>query len=176
MPKLDERVLLAALAIGAVLLLVVANAARRLLLRFRIQARSARAFRGEARAADLLERAGYAIVARQLASSWAVSVDGERVEIGVRADYLVEQGGRRFVAEVKTGRAGTRIEHAPTRRQLLEYRFAFDVDGVLLVDAESDTVHEVVFAIGAPSGPRLGWLALGAIAIAAVAWIVVSRP
>ena len=58
----------------------------------------------------------------------------------LRADLLVTRNGRRYVAEVKTGRTAPRLDCAATRRQLLEYRIAFGVDGVLLVDAESDCV------------------------------------
>jgi hypothetical protein len=67
------------------------------------------------------------------------------------------------VAEVKTGRWAPRLETAATRRQLLEYRFAFDVDGVLLVDADADRVSSIEFG-GATAARRgqsvvsLGWL------------------
>ena len=65
--------------------------------------------------------------------------------IVVRADLLVSRGARRFVAEVKTGARAPRIETAATRRQLLEYAVAYDVDGVLLVDMEEHTISEVEF-------------------------------
>ncbi len=122
----------------------------------------------------LLRELGYTIVGRQVAVSYGVQIDGEPVSVGLRADYLVAHGPRRYVAEVKTGRLAPRIDTPATRRQLLEYRVAFDVDGVLLVDAESRRVRSVVFPLpagaaaaspyGAPSrgswrrswGPRRG--------------------
>jgi hypothetical protein len=64
------------------------------------------------------------------------------VTFGLRADYLVAREGRRYVA-VKTGRLAPRLSHAPTRRQLLEYGAAFDVQGVLLVDADAESVTHV---------------------------------
>lgn len=121
------------------------------LTRHAFRARCAHATRGEARAEGLLSGRGYEILGRQATGSWTVRVDGSDVPVEVRADYLVERGGRRFVAEVKTGHAAPRIQSSATRRQLLEYRFAFEVDGVLLVDAEADTVREVVFPL--PSTP-----------------------
>lgn len=118
-----------------------------------LRERAAHAAHGEARAEDLLRAAGYAIVARQAMGSWTVHADGAPLAIDLRADYLVSQGRRRFVAEVKTGRWAPRLETAATRRQLLEYRFAFDVDGVLLVDADADRVSSIEFG-GATVGQR----------------------
>lgn len=51
---------------------------------------------------------------------------------------------------MKTGKLAPRLDHAATRRQLLEYRVAFGVDGVLLVDAEAERVTVVELgALGA---------------------------
>jgi len=98
-------------------------------------ARSARAADGEHGASALLER--------QVPGSWTVRADGEPVTFGLRADYLVARKGRRYIAEVKTGRLAPRLSHGPTRRQLLEYRAAFDVHGVILVDADAETITHV---------------------------------
>ena len=77
--------------------------------------------------------------------TYDVFVDDEAHSVTIRADYVVFKDGARYVAEVKTGRTATRIDSAATRRQLLEYRHAFDVDGVLLVDADSGTIHSIGF-------------------------------
>ena len=107
------------------------------------QARSLRAVDGELEAVALLEREGYAILERQVPGSWTVRADGEDVTFGLRADYLVAHEGRRYIAEVKTGRLAPRLSHGPTRRQLLEYSAAFDVHGVVLVDADVATITHV---------------------------------
>ncbi|NOU32782.1 MAG: hypothetical protein HOO96_33165, partial [Polyangiaceae bacterium] len=106
----------------------------------RARARGARAVWGEARAVELLADAGYAVVDAQVRRRWLLSVDGEDFPVDLRADYLAEKEGALFVAEVKTGGAAPQLSTAATRRQLLEYRVAFDVDGVLLVDAEAGRV------------------------------------
>ncbi len=106
-------------------------------------ARSARAAEGEVDAGALLEEAGYRVLARQVAGSWTVEADGEPQTFGLRADYLVDRAGRRYIAEVKTGRRATRLSNGATRRQLLEYWAAFEVDGVLLVDADLEAITEV---------------------------------
>jgi len=132
--------------------------------RWALRARARRGAAGETAAESLLADRGYEVEARQSSGAWTVRVDGVEHDIALRADLLVRRGGRRLVADVKTGRLAPRIESAATRRQLLEYRLAFDVDGVLLVDAESGQVQEVEFAL--PRRPpswdlRLLWLALG---------------
>lgn len=165
---IPPELLVAALAVA--LLLVAVQSARLALTRWlprrRIEAARAAGADGEARAEPLLRELGYAIVARQAPTTYELSVDGEPCVVALRADFLVERGGRRFVAEVKTGRAAPRVETPATRRQLLEYRVAFDVDGVLLVDVDAGRVH----ALGFPAPPPVAeagiawllWLALGA--------------
>jgi hypothetical protein len=101
--------------------------------------------------ARIASRAPFTIVARQARTSWAPLVDGEPHETELRADYLVEARGERFVAEVKTGDEAPRLETAATRRQLLEYHVAFAVDGVLLVCPELGTIHRVEFPAPEPA-------------------------
>src|SRR5262249_39961800 len=120
-----------------------------------------RAAAGEERAEKLLRKAGYRVEARQATRRWAVLVDGAPHEVTLRADFVVARGRRRFVAEVKTGDDAPEIAAPATRRQLLEYRCAFGVDGVLLVDAEERRVHAVDFALPTPrSSLRTAYVAL----------------
>lgn len=129
--------------------------------------RAARAQRAELDAAALLEASGFVVLARQQRQRWALEVDGRALEFTLIADYLVERGGRRWVAEVKTGERALDLRHGPTRRQLLEYQQAFGVAGVLLVDAEGETLQRVSFveprvaAAGAPRPSRLVVFAAG---------------
>ncbi len=113
---------------------------------WKARARTRRATAGEVRAEAIVARAGYEVLARQVPGRWTVHADGEPMEVALRADLLVSRNGRRYVAEVKTGRVAPKLDCAATRRQLLEYRVAFGVDGVLLVDAESNRV--VVVELG----------------------------
>ncbi len=115
--------------------------------------RARRAMAGEDGAAELLRSAGFTIVGRQVTTWWSPRVDGEPCEVEVRADYLVEADGEVLVAEVKTGEAAPKFETAATRRQLLEYHVAFDVDAVLLVCPERGAIHRVEFALKR-SSPR----------------------
>jgi hypothetical protein len=136
---------------------------------------------GELRAEALLRDMGFAILGRQVQGGYALGVDGASIAVDVRADYVVAARGRRYVAEVKTGVFAPRIETAATRRQLLEYRIAFaalDIDGVLLVDADTDRVRLVEFPLPPAPGDRsriagLLWLSLGA-AVGALAMLAFS--
>ena len=164
-----------ALAVAVALVQSARLAYARWLPRRRLEVARAAGADGERRAEPLLERLGYAIVARQAPTSYDVAVDGEWVAVALRADFLVERDGRRFVAEVKTGRVAPRLDTPATRRQLLEYRFAFDVDGVLLVDVDAGRVRALEFPSPSPRRPDahpgwLLWLALGgALGVAATA-------
>ena len=111
----------------------------------RAKKRAKRAVRGEAKAARLLIANGYAIEDSQARDEALVRIDGALTRFEVRADYIVTRGGRRWVAEVKTGDIVTRLAHGPTRRQLLEYTMAFDAHGVLLVTPEDGQIREVAF-------------------------------
>jgi hypothetical protein len=143
----DPR-LAALLAAAAVLLLVLAIAwLRRRAAHSRAVARGRRATAGERAALDLLIDAGYRIDATQLCTEWTFWCDGEPVTVELRCDALVSRGGRRLVAEVKTGERAPSLTTAATRRQLLEYAVAYRADGVLLVDPEAGAIHEIDFAI-----------------------------
>jgi hypothetical protein len=150
--------LAAAVVFGALL--------RSALASYRARGRVARARRGERDAESLLEELGFAIEARQSAGTIDAVVDGERVRARVRCDLVVARGGRRWVAEVKTGALATRVEHPPV-----------DVDGVLLVDAELGRVRTIAFPALAARGTARAWAwaIAGAALGAAIAAIALSR-
>lgn len=122
-------------------------ASQSLRMRHRLLRQSERAAQGERQAAVLLEEAGYRITASQASHHWSVFRGDEEYRLLLRADYLVERGDLRFVAEVKTGELATELTSAATRRQLLEYYCAFAVDGVLLVDPQDRRIDVVHFTL-----------------------------
>lgn len=180
MAATDIPWLVAALALAATLVQTGRLAWLRRAPGRRQRARLRRALRGEREAEQLLEARGFVIEARQAPTELVIHLDGAPVTVGVRVDLLVRRGSERYVAEVKTGKLAPRIQHAATRRQLLEYALAFDVDGVLLVDAEAGLVQRVEFpTAGAPTstgdgaaGRLLGWLVAAALGAAAAAFLL----
>ncbi len=168
----------ATVALGLLALLLVLQTLRLAFVRARPRWRIARhrrlGARGERAARVFLQQEGYRIDEEQLVGRYSISVDGALQKVDLRADYLVSRGGKHYVAEVKSGATSGRIETASTRRQLLEYRIAFPVDGVLLVDMSRRRIVEIEL-LSAPSStepPRLSpfmlvgfCAALGAVAL-----------
>ncbi len=136
----------------ALVCLLAARALGRRRSRSLARRRWARAAAGEALAEDLLAERGFAIVLRQAGLVWSIECDGEPHPVELRADLLVERDGRRYVAEVKTGASAPLLTNAATRRQLLEYCVAYQVDSVLLVDVEAQAVREVTFRFSGDPG------------------------
>ncbi|MEM1029715.1 MAG: hypothetical protein AAF928_08925 [Myxococcota bacterium] len=104
----------------------------------------------ERAASRLLRAYGYEVERVQPRRTFQFLVDGIATHVELRADLLVRRGDERLVADVKTGIVAPRLTHAPTRRQLLEYRIAYGVDGVLLVDMENRKIRRVDFLELAP--------------------------
>ena len=175
-----------ALVVTAVLGLVVLGAlleawVRGVRTRWAARAAAKRGLKGERDAEKLLKKLGYTLIAKQVPASYGVLVDAELATFQLTADLIVEQAGKRFVAEVKTGKA-IKLDHAETRRQLLEYQLAFGVDSMLLVDMENRRVHTVRFplpkrasAVATAKRMTLRWAAVALIA-GSVAWLASSRP
>lgn len=101
--------------------------------------------RGEIRAKKLLLANGYRILETQTTKALTFLVDGQKVTTHLRADFLLERRGRRYVADAKAGEKAPSPTNAATRRQLLEYATAYDVDGVLLIDASGGNILNVEF-------------------------------
>lgn len=96
-------------------------------------------------AITFLERCGFKLEDVQARTTWPVHVDGERVDVEIIADLIVSKKRRRYIAEVKSTTRVARIQFGPTRRQLLEYRLAFGIDSILLVDMEKLEISEIEF-------------------------------
>ena len=101
--------------------------------------------RGEDIALALLERAGFEIVSTQAGATISVEVDNVTETYRVRADAIVRKQGREFLVEMKGTSTSADIGNRQTRRQLLEYAVAFEVDECLLVNAEDETIQIVRF-------------------------------
>ncbi len=100
--------------------------------------------KAEKKGRKILERAGYRIVSVQPEVMTRYYVDGNPVKYKIKTDYLVKKGLAYYAAEVKSGGA-VEFNNINTRRQLLEYDFNYRVKGLLLVDADSRTIHAVNF-------------------------------
>ena len=170
-----QKWLVVALAFACSLVLLQAAwfSLSRALRRRRMLARIERGAEGEREAAEYMQNAGFTVLGAQVASSYVLLVNDEPQPVELRADLIVEKRSRRFVVEVKTGRVAPRLDTASTRRQLLEYQLAFDVDGVLLFDADSATLRSVEFP--EPRKRRAkstGLVLVAALAVAVLAYVL----
>ncbi len=146
---------------GVVAAALVAAVLSKQLRKWRLQ-RMFRVARGaEKQALGLAVRAGYRVLDDQVRGMTTMTVDGETVEIELRADLLLKKGAKTYVAEVKSGRQAPDPTGRRTRRQLLEYACAFRVDGILLFDMAAEKIHRIGFP--RVRGPRR--LALGRTAL-----------
>jgi hypothetical protein len=141
------------------------------------RARQARGKRGELRAEAVLRAAGYAIIARQERKAYRLLADACEVPVGLAVDFIVSRDGEELVAEVKTGAAAS-LNHAETRRQLLEYQLASGSARVLLVDPEQEVITEVCFpfATAMTASHGLGQLGQGDGATAQSSGEVLASP
>lgn len=158
-------------------LLIIATLVRRIVRSISAKWRARRVLRSEASAGSLLRARGFSIVAKNTQHTWQFSVDGEPTTVALRPDFVVEKGGRRWVADAKSGTRAPDILFPPTRRQLLEYAHAFGATGVLLVDTEAKEIHTVCFApMAAVRADRLLAQTVGAMTLSlggVLAWLVV---
>lgn len=175
-----EPTVIAACVLGLALGAWFALALRRIRDSWRARAYNRRGRRAEHAAARLLESRGYRVVAQQLRAAYSVRVGGAEQNIDLVLDYVVERGGERFAAEVKSGAAAGGLARADTRRQLLEYQLALGSRRVLLVDPERDSITEVTFPIPDKPAPvdarrssplRFVVAALVVLLTAAVGWL-----
>jgi hypothetical protein len=104
-----------------------------------------RASIAEREASTLLTAAGWEVLEVQPTCRWPLLIDGVETDVESRADFLVRRDGRLWIADAKSGRRAVSATSPATRRQLLEYLLAFEVDGVLLVDCERRAVIRVAF-------------------------------
>ena len=126
------------LVLGVALALLFVSWSRDKWTRHQRRAVARRAQSGENRAEKLLAQRGYTILDAQVRRPVVMSVDGERVESFIKADYLVRKDGRDFLVEVKTGKqANVRLPNV--RRQLFEYQ------NILFIDMNKYDIIEVAF-------------------------------
>ena len=104
-----------------------------------------RAQQAENEAEALALSLGYTIADRQVRRSYELIVDDAPHNIELRADLLLSREDKLFVAEVKSGERAPDLHHGPTRRQLLEYAYVFDLDEILLFDMEAKQAKRISF-------------------------------
>lgn len=98
----------------------------------------------ESEGRKVLEKMGFEVIDYQREMKHIFQVDSRVVEASLRLDYMVERNGKTYIVEVKTGEAA-KSGCKDTRRQMLEYDYAGNYDGIYLLDMEKEELHEYKF-------------------------------
>ena len=75
-----------------------------------------------------------------------IFVNDETINFFIRADLIVSKNKKKFIAEVKSGKAAS-IEEINTRRQLLEYSKVFNNKDLILIDTEKNKIKKIEFLV-----------------------------
>ncbi len=100
--------------------------------------------KAEQKAIKLLKKNGYKIESFQTTAKGKLSQDDETINFFIRADLIVSKDKKKFIAEVKAGKAAS-IEDINTRRQLLEYSKVFNNKNLILIDTEKNKIKKIEF-------------------------------
>ncbi len=96
-------------------------------------------------ASKFLIKNGYKIISEQYEQYHSYKVNGEVYKSKLIVDYLVSKKGKKYLVEVKSGQKAINIKDKNTRRQILEYDFAIDNDGIFLLDMENKEMKNIEF-------------------------------
>ncbi len=116
----------------------------------------------EEKAAKYLQKHGYHIIDRQVRSDSSFFIDGKERSFKTWADFIAEKSGRKYLVEVKTGDDANPV-HANTRRQLFEYSTLYDVNSLILFDADRECHYFISFdksSAATTPKPVIRWIAV----------------
>ena len=99
----------------------------------------------ETQAKSFLENKGYQIIEEQKVFYHSYEVNNENRNSKLIVDYIVEKKGKKYIVEVKSGKSAISLNDKNSRRQLLEYDFVIENDGVFLLDMENKNMQFVKF-------------------------------
>ena len=99
----------------------------------------------EKQARTFLQEKGYNIVDEQKTYDHNYEVNGESRSSKLIVDYIVEKNGKKYIVEVKSGKSAISLTDKNSRRQLLEYDFVIENDGIVLLDMENRNMQFVKF-------------------------------
>ena len=107
--------------------------------------RFARGLMLEDKARSFLKNKGYTIIGEQEAYNHRYKVNNKIFESKIILDYVVEKKGKKYIVEVKSGKTAISVRDKNSRRQLLEYDFVVQNDGIFLLDMENRVMNLVEF-------------------------------
>ena len=99
----------------------------------------------EKEAEEILQRAGYQMLAKRQKETVITKVDGKDHLGYLEADYTVRKNKRKYVVVVHSGEGDPDPNEPNYRRRLLEYDRVFRPYALLVLDLSRGEIHEVNF-------------------------------
>ncbi len=156
------------MAVGVLLLMVLALKWKEYRKKKQARKRFKRGLRLENEARKFLQSKGYDILEEQGEYEHHYTVNGETQVARIVPDYIVQKNGKTYIVEVKSGVSAIHLKNKNSRRQLLEYDFVIENDGVILLDMENKFLQHVVFESRETRQSRTAWLVVIALLLLAV--------
>jgi len=97
------------------------------------------------RAILLLEEAGYEVIRVKPNIAVKMEIDDKDYTFELKGDYLVTREGHKFLVRVRRDSKPARLHSKLWRGTLLRDALAFRVSGVVVLNAEKESLHEVRF-------------------------------
>ena len=104
-----------------------------------------RGYELEAQAKSFIESKGFRILKEQAPFYHNYKVNGESRHSKLIVDYIAEKNRKKYIIEVKSGKSAISLTDKNSRRQLLEYDFVIENDGIVLLDMENKNMQFVKF-------------------------------
>ncbi|MDW7683167.1 MAG: hypothetical protein SCK29_03485 [Bacillota bacterium] len=103
--------------------------------------------RSNTRTVQFLQDAGYDVLKAKPIIRVKMEIDGKPHPFELKADYLVSKSGRRYLVRVRRDNKAVRLQSKMWRNSLLRDVLAYRAGGILIVNVEKETLHEVRFRI-----------------------------
>lgn len=142
-PFLERLLFISVIVI--LLFVLVRYKLRNYLIKRKQKERFARGIKLENEAYEYIESLGYSVIDQQKIQYHHYEIDGVKHSSKLILDYVVEKSGKKYIVEVKSGQSAISIKNSNTRRQLLEYDFTIQNDGMFLLDMENKNMQLVKF-------------------------------
>ena len=99
----------------------------------------------EKEAIEYLENKNYKIIGKEKVYHHNYLVNGVTKSSILRVDFIVKKKNKIYIVEVKSGEEAIDPTTLSTRRQVLEYDFVIENDGVFVLDMENEKMQLVEF-------------------------------
>lgn len=123
-------------------------------------------------AENILLKHGFKILDRGRKGSLITYVNGKSNLGLVQADFVVTKKKKTYVATIKSGEFSSDEASTALRRQLIENKFVFDPDGLLVVDINEGRLKRVEFGLPEQKRERFILFVVGLIIVSVLAGLI----